>query len=59
MSLRQPVSIPSDILDKIKAIRLVQGGTYGEVVGRAVDALLASDPALARRVEGVQKAVAA
>lgn len=59
MSLRQPVSIPSEILDKIRAIRLVEGGTYGQVVGRAVEALLAADPALARRVEGVQKAVAA
>lgn len=58
--LRQPVSVPSDLLDTLRAIKVAEGrGSFGEILERAVSALLASDPELARKVEGVRKAVAA
>lgn len=58
MSLRQPVSVPSPTLDKLKAVKLLRGGTYGEVIDAAVEALLASDPDLAKRVDQVLRAAA-
>lgn len=58
MSLRQPVSVPSPTLDKLRALKLLRGGTYGEVIDSAVEALLASDPDLAKRVDQVLKAAA-
>ena len=58
MSLRQPVSVPSPTLDKLKALKLLRGGTYGEVIDQAVEALLQSDPELAARVAQVLRAAA-
>lgn len=58
MSLRQPVSVPSPTLDKLKALKLLRGGTYGEVIDQAVEALLQSDPELAGRVAQVLRAAA-
>ena len=58
MSLRQPVSVPSPTLDKLKALKLLRGGTYGDVIDQAVEALLAQDKSLADKVRAVLKAAA-
>lgn len=60
MATRQPVSVPGTTLEKLRAIRLVEGrGTYGDVIDRAVEALLASDPELRGKVQQIVKALAA
>ncbi len=60
MATRQPVSVPGPTLERLRAIRMVeQRGTYGEVIARGVDALLASDKELAAKVAKVLEAVAA
>lgn len=60
MSARQPVSVPSEVLDTLRAIKVAEGrGSFGEILERSLAALLASNPELARKVEGVRKAVAA
>lgn len=60
MAIRQPVSVPGPTLDTLRAIRTVQGGgTYGEVIDRALAALLEADKPLGDKVRRVLEAMAA
>ena len=59
MSLRQQVSLSHETLALARCVHVLTGDSYSEIMRRGLQALLASDPELARRVEAVRKALAA
>jgi hypothetical protein len=59
MSLRQQVSLSHEVYATARAVHILTGESYSELIGQALAARLARDPALARRVEELQKALAA
>lgn len=59
MAIRQQVSLSHEVYALARVIHILTGESYSELIGQALTARLAKDPALARRVAELQKALAA
>lgn len=59
MSVRQQISVDFETHATARAIHILTGESYGAIVSKALDVLLANDKDLARKVEDLRKAMAA
>jgi|688.fasta_scaffold1886259_2 hypothetical protein len=59
MSLRKQVSLEHEVYEKARAVHLLTGETFSRVADMALAALLDQRPDLKRRVEELQRTLAA
>lgn len=59
MSLRKQVSLEHEVYEKARALHVLTGETFSHVVSLGLAALLDQRPDLRRRVEEIQRTLAA